>query len=77
MQSEEEVRAYLLGLKPGERVIETTRSCMYRKQGTVYISERGSSKDHVYVRWDPDEDGGVMSTSVTWGTRRLCDADLC
>jgi hypothetical protein len=28
---------YLNGLKPGERVIETTLSGMYHKTGTVYI----------------------------------------
>lgn len=63
-----EVLAYLQSLKVGERVIETTHSCMFGKRGTVYESKSGGG---TCVAWELPE--GIMGTSVTWGTRRLSD----
>lgn len=65
-----EVLAYLQGLQVGERVIETGQSCMFGKVGTVYQSTSGGG---ICVRWELEE--GRMGTSVTWGTRRLADAE--
>ncbi len=66
----EELVAYLLSLKAGERVVETSRSALWNRQGTVYINEAGS----VCVLWDkhPREEG-QMGTTVTGGARRLSD----
>ncbi len=68
--TDEEVREYLLGLQPGERVQETGVSGMTGRQGDVYHNEDGV----VCVLWDekPGE-GGRMCSSVTWGARRLKD----
>ena len=62
---------YLKGLKPGERVVETGRSCLQGCEGTVYLGKQGE----VCVLWDkkPGE-GGQMGTSVTGGARRVTEA---
>jgi len=69
--NDDDVRAYLMGLKPGERVQETGVSGIYGRQGDVYLSKSGGG---VCVLWDaaPGEEGR-MGTSVTWGSRRLAD----
>ena len=61
---------YIKSLKPGERVVETGRSCLQGREGTVYHSERGD----VCIMWDkkPGE-SGQMGTSVTGGTRRVSE----
>ncbi len=64
---------YLRGLKAGDRVIKTTRSCMYGREGTVVRSRKS---DHLCVRWDRDERDnppGIMTTSITHGTRRITE----
>lgn len=66
--TDDEVRAYLNGLKPGEKVIETGNSCMRGKTGVVYIGKSKISMGTVCVRWS---DG--TGTSATWGTRRISD----
>lgn len=68
--TDDEVRAYLMGLQPGERVQETGVSGLYGRQGDVYLNDDGD----VCVLWDerPGE-GGRMGSSVTWGARRLED----
>lgn len=75
--TDDEVRAYLKNLKPGERVVETGQSCMTGKEGEIYISENeGTTKGSTCVRWDalPGETGR-MGTSVTWGTRRISESN--
>ena len=64
---------YLNGLKPGERVVETGRSCLQGREGTVYLGRLGE----VCVLWDkkPGE-SGQMGTSVTGGSRRVSQANL-
>ena len=69
MEDFDEIRAYINNLKEGERVVETSRSCMYNKKGTVYINEGGG----VCVMWDLDAAGNRMGTSATGGTRRLSE----
>lgn len=61
---------YLKGLQPGERVIETERSCLFGQEGTVYHNKDGG----ICVLWDkkPGEDG-QMGTSVTGGSRRVSE----
>lgn len=72
--NDDETRKYLQGLKPGERVIETGKSCMTGRKGTVYISENESTKGSICVMWDAAEsETEKMGTSVTWGTRRIED----
>jgi hypothetical protein len=70
---EAEILAYIKGLQPGERVIETGQSGMKGRMGTVYVSRNeGVTHGSICVLWDekPGE-GGQMGTSVTWGTRRM------
>ena len=64
----EAVIAYLKGLKAGERVVETGRSGLQGREGTVYLNEKGD----ICVLWDkrPGENG-QMGSSVTWGARRV------
>jgi hypothetical protein len=69
--NDKELRKYLLSLKVGERVIETSRSCMYGATGTVYRS-KGKHRG-LCVKWDTDFDGGRMSTATTGGTRRISE----
>lgn len=72
-QSNEDLDRYLQGLVPGERVVETGRSCLQGRFGTVYRGTEGS----ICVRWDKHEgEDGQMGTSVTGGTRRVCDVGL-
>lgn len=69
-----EVTAYLDGLKPDERVMECGVSCLTGREGTVYLSENGGG---LCILWDKHEgEEGQMGTSVTWGARRLCDANI-
>ena len=61
---------YLNSLLPGELVVECGQSCMLGCVGTVVSGKHGTA-----VQWDPQEgETGLMTTSVTWGTRRLNDA---
>lgn len=62
-----EINEYFDTLEVGERVVDTSRSAMYKKQGTIYMS--GNSK---CVLWDKDKDG-QMGTTITGGSRRLTD----
>ena len=72
MKTDEEVRQYLRGLKPGERVVETGKCCMTGREGTVYLNDRQLP----CVKWDKLEgDTGHLSTAATWGTRRIPDAE--
>ncbi len=69
----EEAKLYLASLKEGERVIECGISGMTGRIGTVYIND--SDKRDICVRWDAElGELGQMGTSVTWGSRRFCDA---
>lgn len=70
----EKLRAYILGLQPGERVIELGESGMKGRQGTVYVShDRGD----VCVLWDRlDGEDGQLGTSATGGTRRLTEQGI-
>lgn len=62
---------YLKALKPGERVVETGRSCLQGREGTVYLGKQGE----VCVLWDKKRgEDGQMGTSVTGGTRRVTEA---
>lgn len=68
---------YIEGLKPGERVVETSNTFMKGCEGVVYLSDEGMSKGCTCVMWESKELlGGNMGTSVTWGTRRIADKDL-
>ena len=68
--TDDEVRAYLKGLKAGERVQETGVSGLYGRQGDVYLNDKGD----VCVLWDEGRgEGGRMGSSVTWGARRVSD----
>jgi len=69
-RTNEQLITYLNGLLPGERVIETGRSGLQGRQGTVYVSKEG----HTCVMWDvkPGEEG-QMGTTVTGGARRVKD----
>ena len=64
---------YVTLLKKGNRVIETGNNCMHGRCGTIYLNKSGD----VCVMWDKaiDEDG-YMGTSVTAGTRLLCDVRM-
>lgn len=64
------IREYILGLKDGERVIETSKSCLYGRCGTVYHSEDG----YTCIMWDKIRgEDGHMGTSVTGGARRVSE----
>lgn len=66
----DEVRAYLQTLKEGDRVIETGECCMKGREGDVYLNKSGLP----CVKWEPAPgETGRMSTSATWGTRRIQD----
>lgn len=68
------LNAYLGKLQPGERVVETGKSCLYQREGTVYISSSGGG---LCVLWDKKADEeGQMGTSVTYGARRLNETHL-
>lgn len=62
--TEDELRAYIAGLRDGERVIETSRSALWNKKGTIYHNSDG----YCCVMWDGPE---KMGTGVTGGTRRI------
>lgn len=55
-------------LQVGERVIETSLNAYYLRQGDVCLGRQGD----ICVKWDaaPGETGR-MTTSITWGTRRV------
>jgi hypothetical protein len=77
IDTSEENLAYINSLKAGEEVVEMGKSCMYGIRGVVYIhAERGD----VCVRWKLPttkyNEGGLMGTSVTWGTRRISDVPV-
>lgn len=61
-----EMREYLLALKEGERVIETSMGALHGRKGVVYFNSEGS----ICVKWDLG-DGQYMGTTVTGGARRL------
>jgi len=64
---------YLNGLRPGERVIETGRSCIEGLMGTIYHGKQWE----ICVLWDANPNAtpsGRMGTSVTGGARRVFDA---
>ena len=64
-----EINEYFDTLEVGERVVDTSKSAMYKKQGTIYMND-----DNVQcVLWDIDADGCQMGTSITGGSRRLSD----
>lgn len=68
--SSEELREYILSMKDGERVIETGRSALYGKQGTIYHNKDGVT----CILWDYDHNSippGQMGTSFTGGARRI------
>lgn len=72
--SHEELVAYILAMKGGERVQEMGCSCMIGMKGTVEI-KNGSP----HIRWDHHEyiDGnGVMVTSFTAGARIIQEKHL-
>ena len=63
-----EARDYIESLQDDERVVECGHVMMRGCKGTVYHNKDGVG----CVRWDMQEgDEGQMSTSVTWGTRRI------
>jgi hypothetical protein len=65
-----EIKEYLLSLKDGERVIETTLSALYGRCGTVYHNKDNSP----CVQWDKKSgEDGHMGTGVTEGTRRVSE----
>jgi len=68
----EENSLYLNSLQVGDEVIEAGPCCMIGVRGVVYRSE--SPPHGLCVMWDCPE--GKMGTSVTWGTRRLADAEI-
>jgi hypothetical protein len=45
----EEIRAYLIGLKPGERVVETAPSGLQGRRGTVYLGTGEHTKGDICV----------------------------
>lgn len=64
-----DIREYILSLKVGERVVETGRSALLGRFGTVYLS---TSCGTPCIRWDKLEgEEGQMGTTVTGGARRL------
>ncbi len=69
--TDDEVRVYLLNLKDGESVIETSMIAMFGRTGVVYHNAAG----HVCVLWNKqDNETRQMGTIAAWGTRRLKDA---
>lgn len=69
--------AYLQSLKEGDEVIDCSNSAMYMTRGVVYFNNDGIR----CVRWTlgenwGDSSGKQMGTSVTWGTRKIKDANL-
>ena len=73
------IREYILSLKDGERMIETTMSCLYGQTtmsclygrcGTVYHNKDG----YPCIMWDKIHgEEGHMETSVTGGARRITE----
>ena len=74
LRTEQQVKDYLNGLQVDERVIETGKSCMTGRTGTVYVSTNKATEGSLCVMWDrlPGDDSR-MGTSVTMGTRRISD----
>ncbi len=71
---------YLWSLHEGDRVVDAGQSGQTGFLGTVYIKD-DDGRPSVCVKWDPMMDGGrhgkgQMTTSATWGTRRLCDVQF-
>ena len=67
-----EVNAYFKTFVEGERVIETSRSCLFQRQGVTYF-DKGNI---LCVRWDKLEgESGQMGTSITGGCRRISDCE--
>jgi len=71
---------YIRTLKEGEKVVETG-GCMSGMGGTIIMSKHPyKDEDHLAVAWDSPEAisamGGLMTTSITGGTRRLHEVDL-
>lgn len=66
--TEAEFLEFITTLKVGERVIETSLNAFYLHQGVVCLNSHGD----ICVKWDalPGETG-QMTTSITWGTRRV------
>jgi len=70
----DDVRLYLRGLQPGERVVNTGMDAFHKRQGDVYMSK---TEGHgLCILFDPDREGeGRYGSSVTWTARRLSDVD--
>jgi hypothetical protein len=70
--SDSDHMAYLNSFKEGDRVVETSRSAFFGKQGDIYYKDTSPC-----VRWDPfPGETASMGTSVTGGTRHLSDTNL-
>ena len=68
-----EVNTYFKTFVEGERVIETSQSGLFGRQGTTYFSLNDGS---LCVRWDKLEgESGQMGTSITGGCRKISDCE--
>ena len=73
MIADTKILEYLESLKLGERVIETGQCALKGRLGWVVQS---SLQAGVAIQWDTaDGETGRLTTSPTWGTKRLDDVE--